>query len=131
MRSIGTLSKTFFVGMGNLVGRILLSATDGEHEATLTITNDPLTIDRKVTFPDSSGKVLVMPETENSLTPALTDITHTNPQTPDFDIQDLTDTGGFGFASKDEGNTVLAVIANLQIKVRELEIKLGFLEASE
>lgn len=40
----------------------------------------------------------------------LTAITHTAPGTPDYSIQDLTNAGGFGFATKDEGNTVLSVI---------------------
>lgn len=58
------------------------------------------------------------------LTDELTTITHTAPGTPDYAIQDLTDTGGFGFVTKDEGNSVLAVIANLQTRVNELETKL-------
>jgi hypothetical protein len=52
---------------------------------------------------------------------ALTAITHSAPATPDFAIQDLTNTGGFGFATKDEGNTVLQVIANLQARITTLE----------
>ena len=39
-------------------------------------------------------------------------------------LQDLVDTGGFGFATKDEGNSVLAVIANLQSSTKELEDQL-------
>jgi hypothetical protein len=58
-------------------------------------------------------------------TAALTTITSTAPGTPDFAIQDLTSTTPFGFASKDEGNTVLAVIANLQTRVAQLESKLS------
>ena len=59
-----------------------------------------------------------------SLTEQLTDITHTAPGSDDFTIQDLTDSGGFGFVTKDEGNTVLKVIANLQARVAELEDRL-------
>jgi hypothetical protein len=58
------------------------------------------------------------------MTDELTTITYTAPGTPDYAIQDLTDTGGFGFVTKDEGNTVLSVIANLQTRVNELETKL-------
>ena len=58
-------------------------------------------------------------------TAALTDITFTAPSSADYAIQDLTDTGGFGFATKDEGNTVLSVIKNLQTRVAELESKLA------
>lgn len=59
-----------------------------------------------------------------ALTTQLTSITSTAPGTPDYAIQDLTDTGGFGFATKDEGNTVLSVIANLQTRVAQLESRL-------
>lgn len=59
-----------------------------------------------------------------ALTAQLTSITSTAPGTPDYAIQDLTDTGGFGFKTKDEGNTVLAVIANLQTRVAQLESRL-------
>lgn len=58
-------------------------------------------------------------------TAALTDITFTAPGTPDYAIQDLTQTTPFGFVSKDEGNTVLSVIKNLQTRVSELETKLA------
>lgn len=61
-----------------------------------------------------------------ALTTQLTTITFTAP-TPDYAIQDLVDSSGgaaFGFATKDEGNTVLSVIANLQTRVGELETKL-------
>lgn len=68
------------------------------------------------------GVTPVVQQTE--LTDELTDITHTAPDTPDYAIQDLTNTGGFGFASKDEGNSVLAVIANLQTRTKEIEDKL-------
>lgn len=56
-----------------------------------------------------------------ALTATLTTLTHTAPVTPDYAIAALTDTGGFGFATADEGHTVLSVIANLQARVNELE----------
>lgn len=59
-----------------------------------------------------------------ALTTQLTTITSTAPGTPDFAIQNLTDSTPFGFATQDEGNTVLAVIANLQTRVAELETAL-------
>ena len=62
-----------------------------------------------------------------ALTSQDTSLTHTAPGTPDFAIQDLIDSGvgsAFGFATKDEGNTVLQVILNLQTRVAELETKL-------
>ena len=49
----------------------------------------------------------------DALTPQLTALTHTAPGSPDYAIADLTTTTPYGFAAKDEGNTVLKVIANL------------------
>lgn len=54
-------------------------------------------------------------------TAALTSITHTAPSTPDYAIQDLTNSSGYGFVTKDEGNTVLSVVLNLQARVLALE----------
>ena len=58
------------------------------------------------------------------LTTQLTTITSTAPSTPDYAIQDLTSTTPFGFVTKDEGNSVLSVIANLQTRVAQLESRL-------
>jgi hypothetical protein len=58
-----------------------------------------------------------------ALTSQLTTLTHTAP-TPDYAIQDLVNSGCYGFVTKDEGNTVLSVIANLQTRVSELETRL-------
>jgi hypothetical protein len=63
------------------------------------------------------------------MTDELTTITHTAPSTPDYALQDLIDiqgdgSKGFSFATKDEGNTLLSVVANLQTRVNELETKL-------
>jgi len=59
-----------------------------------------------------------------ALSTGLTTITFTEPGTPDYAIADLTQTTPYGFASADEGQTVLKVIANLQAKVAELEARL-------
>lgn len=59
-----------------------------------------------------------------ALTTQLTTISSTAPGTPDYAIQDLTQTTPFGFVTKDEGNTVLSVIKNLQDRVGQLEARL-------
>jgi len=59
-----------------------------------------------------------------ALTTQLTTITSTAPTTPDYAIQNLTSTTPFGFVTRDEGNSVLSVIANLQTRVSELESRL-------
>jgi len=61
-----------------------------------------------------------------AMTAQLTTITHTAPTTPDYAIQDFVDVAGDGskgyaFASRDEANTLLAVIANLQTRIQQLE----------
>jgi hypothetical protein len=59
-----------------------------------------------------------------ALTTQLTSITSTAPGTPDYAIQDLTQTTPFGFVTKDEGNSVLSVIANLQARLAQVESRL-------
>jgi hypothetical protein len=59
-----------------------------------------------------------------ALTTQLTSITSTAPSTPDYAIQDLTQTTPFGFVTKDEGNSVLSVIANLQARLAQVESRL-------
>jgi len=59
-----------------------------------------------------------------ALTAQLTTLTYTAPSVADYAIQNLTSTGGFGFVTADEGNSVLAVIKNLQDRVAQLETKL-------
>jgi hypothetical protein len=59
-----------------------------------------------------------------ALTTQLTSITSTAPGTPDYAIQDLTQSTPFGFVTKDEGNSVLAVIANLQARLAQVESRL-------
>jgi hypothetical protein len=58
-----------------------------------------------------------------ALTAQLTTITHTAPSTPDYALQDLVQNTGFGFATADEGNSVLKVIANLQVRLAEVEAR--------
>lgn len=54
---------------------------------------------------------------------ALATITHTAPGTPDYAVQDLINTSAYGFVTKDEGNTVLSVVKNLQQRVADLEAR--------
>lgn len=62
---------------------------------------------------------------KSASTAALTTITHVSPATPDYAIQGITSTTPFGFANADEGNTVLSVIRNLQLRVADLETRLA------
>lgn len=61
---------------------------------------------------------------ESALTTQLTTITYTEPGTPDYAIADLTNSSPYGFASQDEGRSMLKVIANLQTRISELETRL-------
>ena len=58
------------------------------------------------------------------LTLRLAQITHTAPTTADYAIQNLTNASGYGFVTQDEGNTVLSVVKNLQVRLDALESKL-------
>lgn len=92
---------------------------------TTPATAKTLTSGKLVKAGTANTLVDVTPQTE--LTDELTTITFTAPATPDYALQDLVDSSAgatFGFATKDEGNTVLSVIANLQTRVNELETKL-------
>ncbi len=73
---------------------------------------------------DLNGSVFTnTPATE--ITDELGTLTHTAPGTPDFAIQDLGTAGGlWGFVDHDEGNSVLAIIANNQARINDLEDKL-------
>jgi hypothetical protein len=59
-----------------------------------------------------------------AMTAQLTTITFTAPGTPDYAVQDLTQTSPFGFVTKDEGNSVLKAVANLQTRLAEVETRL-------
>jgi len=72
-------------------------------------------------FTDFLRNVVYTPVTVPTATTALTTLTHTAPSTPDYAIQDLVNAGPYGFVTKDEGNTVLKVVAHLQARVAELE----------
>ena len=61
---------------------------------------------------------------QTALTVQSTSLTHTAAGSSDFAIQDLVQPAGYGFVTKDEGNTVLEVILNLQTRVAEIEAKL-------
>ena len=63
----------------------------------------------------------------SALTTGLTQITHTEPGTPDYAIQNMTNASPYGFVTQDEANSVLKVIKNLQARVDELEDKLQLL----
>ena len=73
---------------------------------------------------ESGSKVISGTAQGAALTAQLTTITHTAPGTPDYAIQNLTDTGGFGFVTADEGNSVLKVVANLQARLAEVEARM-------
>lgn len=115
----GAVSFTGTIGLG---GQITISDAIDIALNTTTGTKIGTATNQKLGFYNKTP--VVQP---TALTTQLTSITHTAPGTPDYAIQDLVDSSGgaaFGFATKDEGNTVLSVILNLQTRVAELETKL-------
>ena len=61
--------------------------------------------------------------TPASMTTQLTTLTFTA-GSADYAIATLTNSNPYGFVSQDEGHTVLAVIANLQARLAQVETKL-------
>jgi len=57
------------------------------------------------------------------ITDELTALTHSAPGSPDYVIADLTNPG-FGFTTLDEGLTVLSVIVNNAVRIKNLEDRL-------
>ena len=102
-------------------GRVLIGAT-GDDDMLL---ND-IEIDGDLNHDGSNiGFFGTAPTTQQTaLTTQDTSITHTAPGTPDFAIQNFTQTTPFGFVTADEANTVLQVVLNLQTRVQEIETKL-------
>lgn len=86
---------------------------------TATGTKIGTTVSQKIAFYNATP--IVQP---SALTAQLTSITHTEPGTPDYAIQNLTQTTPFGFVTADEGNSVLKVILNLQTRLAEVEARL-------
>lgn len=60
----------------------------------------------------------------SALTTALTNLTLVAPGTPDYAVQTLTNSGGFGFVTADEGLTTLSVIQNNKTRIAEIEAAL-------
>lgn len=92
-------------------GNIILDTTTGTKIGTATT--------QKLGFYNATP--IVQP---TALTTQLTTLTYTEPSTPDYAIQDLTNSSPYGFVTQDEGNSVLKVIANLQTRISELETRI-------
>ena len=60
----------------------------------------------------------------SALTAQETTLTFTEPGTPDYAFQDVTNTTPWGFTAGDELRTFIGVVENLQVRVAELESKL-------
>ena len=87
--------------------------------------NGPEGLNIGIATTDKVGFYGVTPVVQgDALTAQLTSITHTAPGTPDYAIQDLTNSSAYGFVTKDEGNTVLSVILNLQARLAQVEARL-------
>jgi len=82
--------------------------------------------DNKIYIYNSSGTLVgtINLTQQSAMTPQLTTITCSAPPTYDYTISNLTQTSPYGFASLNEGQTVLKVIENLQTRLSELETKL-------
>lgn len=59
-----------------------------------------------------------------AMTTQLTAITFTAPGTPDYALQDVTQTTPWGFADGEEARSFISVVSNLQTRLAEVETKL-------
>ncbi len=107
--------------------QLTTSGRGGATEGVMTWDSGADTLD----ITDGSGSLTFYPGehtgASTALTPTLTTITHTAPSPADYAVQNMTSSGVgavYGFATQDEANTVLLVVANLQTRVDELETKL-------
>jgi hypothetical protein len=137
--TLGSISFSHDGSSDDQKGKMVISVNDGDDGAVPT---ECLRIDSAglatfagditgggvIRLPVSGGLLIngiaVVGTQEANTTTQLTTITHTAPGTPDYAIQNLTNSSPYGFVSQDEGNTVLSVIANLQTIVAEVVTKL-------
>lgn len=98
---------------------------DDNYVINVAIGSTSVPIGRAVGFVSGTKLIVEIEPTGTGALPvaALTTITHTSPGTPDYAIASVTSTTPFGFTTADEGNTVLSVIRNLQIRVADLEAR--------
>jgi len=116
----GDLDARYFAVAGDIVEGDMTFA-DGINIVTDTTTGTEIgtAAGQKVGF---HGATPIIQAVE--ITDELTDVTHTAPGTPDYALQDLVDSGAgsaFGFATKDEGNTLLSVVVRNALRIKELE----------
>ncbi|MBK7892838.1 MAG: hypothetical protein IPJ84_18900 [Bdellovibrionales bacterium] len=64
-----------------------------------------------------------------AMTAQLTTITYSEPGTPDYAIQAPTNSSPYGFVTADEARSLLKVVANLQVRLLEVEAILEGLNA--
>lgn len=83
-------------------------------------TQDFIQLQELITAKAAIGSVTTPVTTQGAPTTALTDVTHTAPGTPDYAIQDLVQPAGYGFVTKDEGNTVLKVVQANKVRIAEI-----------
>jgi hypothetical protein len=100
---------------------------DDNYGATLTLGATSVRIGRIVGYVSSTAVIVSIDPTGTGAleTAALTTITHTAPGTPDYALQNLTTSTPYGFVTADEGNTLLSVVKNLQLRVASLESRVA------
>jgi len=124
----GNLLINGAVEAGNLAGGMaMLNGT----AASSTVTNsfqlysaDIVAGNAAPHFYTEAGNLIKL-YTYAEITDELTTITHDAPGAPDYAIATPVQNTGFGFSTSDEMNSTLAVIANLQARVNELETALA------
>ena len=131
--TVGTVSATGNVivgGLSSIAGQLIVTGSS-------TIGGLTFTDNRSVTLGTGTGTTFATATNQKlsfygvtavvqptALTATVGTVTFSEPTTPDYAIQDMTQVTPYGFVTLDEGQSILKVIANLQVRVNQLEDKL-------
>lgn len=115
--TLGTAANDYFTGKVYFKdAKLVFSDASNMQFSTSTGTKLGTGTTQKIAFHNSTPVVQA-----SALTAQSTTLTHTAPSSDDFAIQDLTNSEGFGFETKDEGNSALKALANLQTRLAAIE----------
>lgn len=120
----GDFELTVTSGAQAEVGSVVYG--DDNYACVFSIGSTSVPIGRMVRHVSSTKAIVsITPKGVGALpVAALTTITHTSPGTPDYALQNATNSSPYGFVTADEMNTTLSVIKNLQQRVLDLEARI-------
>ena len=113
-------SQNYAFGVDNSDSNLLKFTSNGASTATPSVGTELMAFSNT-----GIGLFATTPVGQASaMTTQLTQITFVDENTPDFSMSSLTTTSAAGFATLDEAQAFVEVVANLQTRVQELEAML-------